>query len=273
MRKDKRSFDMARGCGLLLILSIAVMGTLPMVGDADAGPALMQSVVLKHRITLLPVNLNDERDKNRSIILKLTNAGIKFPDEKTKISRVQLSTAVDVTKKEMARSEFIRLVDLGLLKDEAQPGKADFQSVASETDMVLLARYIAKKNKKSVFFRLVDSGTGQLLLTSDAAASGFDAAVRKALNKMDDYLLTRAWRCEVEAVSGDGFIVNRGELDGFIEGIELVGYTMKAAPKSSGKEPVELRLMKYGVRGGPLSRRLCWRNVFQANGIFGSQVA
>lgn len=250
MQKDKRSTYLERVCGLFLIMLIASLGTLQVVHDANAGPALMQSVVLKHRITLLPVTPKKGQDKNQPIIIKFTNAEIKFPDEKTQISPVQLLTAVDLTKKEIARSEFIRLVDLGLLRDETQPGKKAFQSVASETDMVLLARYSRQKNKTKVFFRLMDSGTGQLLMTSGAVASGFDAAVRNALEKMDDYLLTRVWRCQVEAVSGDSIIINRGELDGFVEGIELSGYTMETAPNSTGGEPVELRLMKYGIKGG-----------------------
>jgi len=45
-------------------------------------------------------------------------------------------------------------------------------------------------------------------------------------------------------------IINRGSLDGLREGIELVGYSLKQAPKNRYQDPVEAMLMKYGEKAG-----------------------
>lgn len=232
---------------------ITVLMLLSLSGTSygDSGdPLLMKSLILRHRLAVLPISSKSGTAPSMTTLIKILDSRIIFPGEGVTISTEEWATIIDLTKSEISKSNYLRLVDLPIDGDKKAKESKPISLVSDEADLILFVSYGVDKNRKRFFFQLVEAFSGSLIYTAEANAPEIGEAIRKALFDIDDRLLRMPWRCEIISVTGKHMIINRGDIDGLKEGIELVGYSMKSQPKSGKPESEELRLMKYGNKKG-----------------------
>ena len=234
-------------CGILALIFFFNPSSL--FGE-NTNPALNQSFVLRHRLAVVPISSYSKKKPEVSALIKILDPKILFPEEGVIIPIEDWATVIDLTKSEVDKSDFMRLVELPAINEKRGQKSKLFSSLADELDLILLVKYGAAGNKRRVFFRLLEADSGHLITTTDKTSLELSEAVHNALAEIEDHLLTMAWRCRVIAVTNKQMIINRGRVDGLREGVELVGYSIKKQASVDVQEPEELLIMKYGEKKG-----------------------
>lgn len=212
-------------------------------GSRCLEPNLSKSLVLRHRVVVLPVSQISKENTKVAAILKMPDPLILFPKEGVVMDVREWATAVDLTRIEVSKSEYMRLV-------EPNHGEDTEIMNDNEPDIILLVSYGIAEIDRKLFVRLIEASSGQVIYTSDVADSELKGAIQKSVAGIEEKLLTLSWRCRVVGTSKKQMVINRGSLDGLREGIELIGYSLKGTPQNRSKEPQELLLMKYGEEKG-----------------------
>ena len=144
-------------------------------------PSLMGSLVLSHRLAVIPVSSYTRKEPNVAALIQLLDPKIIFPEEGVIISPDDWATVVDLTKSEVSKSEYMRLVELPALVEKADDISNTFSSLSDELDLILLVRFGGFGDKRRVFFRLLEAGSGHIIHTFDETALDVSSAVQKAL--------------------------------------------------------------------------------------------
>jgi hypothetical protein len=215
----------------------------PVAGAGE--PDLAGMPVLKHRVSV--VSLSElSRDKQKaSLVLKNPDPLVYFQEEGVMMDLNDWASVVDLAKSELTKSDCLRVMEL-----PKSLSRKDIDANSSEQPaLVMLLSYGTAGKERRLYSRLIELSSGQSVFSTESAGPDLRIAVRESLRKIENWLLTQAWRGRVIGVRNDEMVINRGRLDGLREGARLIGYSLKGAAKGT-KESEEALLLRYGDRLG-----------------------
>lgn len=241
-----------KGC-LLITLMTAILCFFCLqvsenVSAQESVPDLMQSAVLKHRILVMDLTEDLEDYLDASTIINIFGPQVKLPKRGQLLSIKNRDQISEKIKTALFDSELIRII--GNPFSEGKKEELDKAVEEDKLDLVLFIKYSQEKSIKEVYFQLTEADSGNSIKYIEAKAQTFDTAIRKAMTDLEEELFLLPWRCKVIALKEGGMIINRGRLDGLLEDLKLIGYSINSNKKQKNDEPMELMLMKYGKKEG-----------------------
>jgi len=231
----------------LLLTGAGIIGVTFIISPAvtAAEPELGGMLILKHRVAVMSLSELSKDKEKAALLLKTPDPLTYFSNEGVVMELDDWASVVDLTKGELSKSDYIRVVEI--------PRTLSKKEIDSESndhpESIVLVSYGITEKRKTMFIRLLEVSSGQTVFSTETEGHEMRIAVQNGLSKLENWLLTQAWRCRVIGDRESEAIINRGRLDGLRKGIKLIGYSIRGVPREN-KESDEAILLKYGTLVG-----------------------